>query len=160
MTTQAQQVFDYFNPENPSDTWIRNGQHNSLMPEWVQARFASGKNLTGCILEDKKPLRNYQQIDWTGETPTNDLTDSCPTCKGDMPFTFGVGRPSVYCSDACKMKAYRLRKKSKNNGVFCNDDDKEEEAQKTQSVGSVCNTHTKQWKPTVNYKNEHSFKAA
>lgn len=62
-------------------------------------------------------MATYQQIDWTGETPANDLTntDYCQNCNGDMPFTFGVGRPSVYCSDSCKMKAYRKRKKALRN---------------------------------------------
>jgi hypothetical protein len=57
----------------------------------------------------------YIQIDWTGEEPVHDSTDRCPECKGDMPFTFGVGRPSVYCSAACKMKAYRKRQKALRN---------------------------------------------
>lgn len=155
MTTQF--VYDFFNPENPTETWIRNGNSSSPMPDWVLSRLASGKRLDGCVLQDKPSALTYQQTDWTGETPVNDSTDHCPTCKGDMPFTFGVGRPAVYCSDSCKMKAYRMRKKNQNNGVFRNDDDDEEEARKTQSVGSDCNTHTKVLNPVLIDKNQSAF---
>jgi hypothetical protein len=64
------------------------------------------------IPESKKPLRNCQQTDWTGEQPVHDVSVPCSFCNGVMPFTFGVGRPAFYCSDACKMKAYRKRKKA------------------------------------------------
>jgi hypothetical protein len=75
------------------------------------------------VPEDKKPLRNsavtFKQVDLTGEQPVNDLTDCCSVCaspllnlRGDL---FGAGRPSVYCSNACKMKAYRKRSKSLRN---------------------------------------------
>jgi hypothetical protein len=55
------------------------------------------------------------QVDWAGEQLVNDSTDCCSVCaspllnlRGDL---FGAGRPSVYCSNACKMKAYRKRQK-------------------------------------------------
>jgi hypothetical protein len=38
-------------------------------------------------------------------------SDTCAICPQPLPFAFGSGRPSIYCSDACKMKAYRQRKK-------------------------------------------------
>lgn len=47
------------------------------------------------------------QFDWVG----------CPVCGGDMPFSFGGGRPASYCSDACKMKAYRQRQKNVTKAV-------------------------------------------
>jgi ferredoxin len=116
-------INQYFNPENPSQIWANDGVRMDPMPDWVQACLAGGKNLTDCILQDKKPLRNsavtFKQVDWTDEQPVNDLTDRCLSCaspllnlRGDL---FGAGRPSVYCSNACKMKAYRKRSKSLRN---------------------------------------------
>ena len=64
-------------------------------------------------------MATYQQVDWTGEEPVNDLIDHCLFCsslflnlRGAL---FGVGRLSLYCSDSCKMKAYRKRLKSLRN---------------------------------------------
>lgn len=44
--------------------------------------------------------------------------DGCPVCGGDLPvkWTWSDGDPRVapariYCSDACRQKAYRLRRK-------------------------------------------------
>ena len=36
---------------------------------------------------------------------------SCPACGGEIPRTFAVGRPRVYCNDACRAKAARERLK-------------------------------------------------
>jgi hypothetical protein len=37
---------------------------------------------------------------------------TCPSCaKPVLNLSFSVGRKAVYCSDACKMKAYRQRLK-------------------------------------------------
>lgn len=66
------------------------------------------------VPENEESLRNavtFKQVDWTGEEPVHDDSVACPVCKGVMPFTFGVGRPASYCSNACKMKAYRQRQK-------------------------------------------------
>ena len=64
------------------------------------------------VQENSLSAKEFKQVDWTGETPANDSTVNCSNCNGQMPFTFGTGRPAVYCSDACKMKAYRKRKKA------------------------------------------------
>jgi hypothetical protein len=38
---------------------------------------------------------------------------TCPSCaKPVLNLSFSVGRKSVYCSNACKMQAYRQRVKS------------------------------------------------
>ncbi len=123
----------------------------------------------------------YNQTDWIGEEPAQHSLDHgdglCPIC-GTLVLNFMfVGCPSVYCSDAHKMKAYRQRKKALRNaqhqkavlaqnfdvkkGVFNDDDDdrlgEEEEEAKTQSVGSDCNTHTKVRNPELNDKNNLAF---
>lgn len=57
--------------------------------------------------------KHHQQIDWVGysEFPPESV-DTCPVCHSViLNLPFGAGRPSVYCSDACKMKAYRRRNK-------------------------------------------------
>ncbi|GEM_PF-3106270 len=52
----------------------------------------------------------YRQVDWTA------FTDHCPQCYNPLPqLRPVVGRPMVYCSDACKMRAYRLRSKPLRN---------------------------------------------
>lgn len=50
----------------------------------------------------------YVQQDWVG-----DLC-SFPGCVNPLPLrlTFSRGRPPAFCSDACKMKAYRQRVKT------------------------------------------------
>jgi predicted nucleic acid-binding Zn ribbon protein len=54
----------------------------------------------------------YKQFDWTGEQGgINPALDLCPVCSSPLPFSFGSGRPAEYCSNACKMKAYRKRNK-------------------------------------------------
>lgn len=61
-------------------------------------------------------MATYQQLDWTGEELVNDLMDHCLFCSSPLlnlrGALFGVGRLSLYCSDACKMKAYRKRSKA------------------------------------------------
>ena len=61
------------------------------------------------------------QTDWTLLLDTtqdnhHDQSDGhCPVC-GQAIFNFMmVGRPSLYCSDSCKMKAYRQRQKALRN---------------------------------------------
>ena len=44
------------------------------------------------------------------------MNHSCPVCsKWLYDYWYKTGRPSVYCSDACKMVAYRQRKKALRN---------------------------------------------
>ena len=80
----------------------------------------------------------YRQIDWILQADTNlqdHVSVDCLFC-GEIIWSFvTVGRPARYCSNACKMRAYRLRLKALRN---------------SQSVESASNTHTKQWIPTVN----------
>ena len=64
-------------------------------------------------------MATYQQVDWTGEELVNDLMDHCLFCSSPLlnlrGALFGVGRLSLYCSDSCKMKAYRKRLKALRN---------------------------------------------
>lgn len=64
-------------------------------------------------------IPQYKQTDWTGEEPVIDISERCSVCN-DLLLNlrggfFGAGRLSVYCSDACKMKAYRQRQKALRN---------------------------------------------
>jgi len=61
---------------------------------------------------DMTTSTQYKQVDWTGEQGgLNPSLDLCPVCSSPLPFSFGSGRPAEYCSNACKMKAYRRRNK-------------------------------------------------
>lgn len=70
-------------------------------------------------------MATYQQIDWTGEqggVNPNLVLCANPKCSKllrnsaeDRFYGRSSGRPSDYCSDACKMKAYRQRKKALRN---------------------------------------------
>ena len=90
-------------------------QLDEMIANAKAALYAINPDYAPDYVEHKKPALTYQQTDWTGEQPANDLTDRCPSCNGVMPFTFGAGRPASYCSDACKMKAYRKRQKALRN---------------------------------------------
>ena len=67
------------------------------------------------------PPKEFKQTYWTGEQGgTNPDVVLCanPSCLKPLrnsKYTYSVGRPSDYCSDACKMKAYRQRKKALRN---------------------------------------------
>lgn len=105
----------YFDPLNPSVIWDK---LNEPMPDWVAIRFFSdsGFSLADCLIREDfqlealrnpalkpKALRNskqYKQTDWA--------SDNCPICSSPL-FNNATGRPPVYCSDACKMRAYRSR---------------------------------------------------
>jgi hypothetical protein len=43
------------------------------------------------------------------ETPAPKLT-ACPQCAADVPLS-GHGRPAIYCSSACRQRAYRDRQR-------------------------------------------------
>jgi hypothetical protein len=61
---------------------------------------------------------DQQQTDWVGysEFPESAEMDTCPVCNAIiLNLHISAGRPSVYCSDACKMKAYRQRNKALRN---------------------------------------------
>lgn len=60
-------------------------------------------------------MSQHQQTDWIGysEFPRAEI-NVCPVCNSIiMNLHDSAGRPSVYCSDSCKMKAYRQRNKQK-----------------------------------------------
>jgi predicted nucleic acid-binding Zn ribbon protein len=74
------------------------------------------------VPEEKKPLRNsavtFKQVDWTGEQSLRNYSSgsTCPVCSKILyRDLLRVGRKHDYCSDACKMKAYRQRKKALRN---------------------------------------------
>jgi len=56
----------------------------------------------------KDPIDIYTQDFFYGfrNAPATGL--SCPVCQGLLVVP-RTGRPPVYCSNACKMKAYRVR---------------------------------------------------
>jgi len=50
----------------------------------------------------------------------------CPICFVEFHDTFyySLGRPRIYCSDKCKMKAYRQRKSVTKSAAALNKSDK------------------------------------
>lgn len=46
-----------------------------------------------------------------GAAGAEDAPWSCPVCNVDVPHPFGPGRKRVYCTPACKQRAYRWRRR-------------------------------------------------
>lgn len=104
-------------------------------------------------------MATYKQTDWTyplwigsDEGFNHHDGSSCLFCN-DPIFYFGFGRKPSYCSDACKMKAYRQRLKALRIAAQNSVSSIANESQQKKSVGSASNTHTKPWYPMVNSKN-------
>lgn len=84
----------------------------------------------------------------SSDKSTMDLFDfkACPVCSNPLPVHSAAGRPSVHCSNACKMKAYRQRSKTLRNS---NNSLRPLRNSKEGSAGSASNTRTKVWNPTL-----------
>jgi len=71
-------------------------------------------------LAEIQGVKEFKQVDWTGEQSLRNCSSGvlCGNCSKPLERDLlRVGRKSDYCSDACKMKAYRKRKKQLRNSL-------------------------------------------